>query len=209
MTDITRLKVSLTKHGAHKAFQLLRDLDPDDVIKSVWNVHQGIKIERAQTKQNLSAFADESLPGFWRQAKDHSDVTLKHLVFLAILFSHHQVISAFQQGAFNDGTGEIRRDVVLSAKAFTNTKNNIKELGLSTSFSEAAVAYDLRPLLQDEFLGRFAHQLLSLKLHPSSSPIDGKKSLMSASQTNSILGSRIAAIMASTAAFLPRPLTPY
>lgn len=164
MTDLSRLKVSLTKHGAHKAFILLRDLDPDHVIKSVWDVHQGIKIERAQTKQNLSAFADESLPGFWREAKNHSEDTLRHLVFLAILFSHHQVIEAFQKGAGGDGRGEIKRDVVLKAKAFTNTKNNVKELGLSTYFDEAVVRYDLGPLFQDDLLGRLAQQLIGMKL---------------------------------------------
>lgn len=164
MTDLSRLKVSLTKHGAHKAFLLLRDLEPDDVVKSVWNVHNGIKIERAQTKQNLSAFADERLPGFWRQAKDHSEDTLRRLVFLAIVFSHHRVIEAFQNGAVDEGRGEIRRDVVLKSKAFTNTKNNIVELGLSTRFDETAVSYDLRSLFQDGTLGRLAHQLFNLKL---------------------------------------------
>lgn len=164
MTDLSRLKVSLTKHGAHKAFILLRDLKAADVLDHVWNKHQGIKIDRAQTRQNLSAFADGNLPGLWERAKELSEDTLRQLVFLAIIFSHHKVIQAFQIGSAGNGLGEIRRGAVLDAKAFTNIKNDIVELGFSTSHSTEAVAYDLTKLQQNLEIGDLASKLLSLKL---------------------------------------------
>jgi len=118
----------------------------------------------AQTRQNLSAFADGNLPGLWDRAKDLSEATLRHLVFLAILFSHHKVIQAFQLGSLGSGNGEIRRGEVLDAKAFTNIKNDIIELGFSTDHSASAVAYDLSELWRNSDLGELASQLLTLKL---------------------------------------------
>jgi len=164
MTDLSRLKVSLTKHGAHKAFQLLRDLDTSQVLVNVWNKHDGIKIDLAQTRQNLSAFADGNLPGIWDRAKAISEDTLRQLVFLAILFSHHKVIQAFQAGSLGANTGEIKRGVVLDAKAFTNIKNDIVELGFSKEHSATAVAYDLSDIWKNPALGELASQLLALKL---------------------------------------------
>lgn len=164
MTDLSRLKVSLTKHGAHKAFHLLRDLDTSQVLASVWNKHDGIKIDLAQTRQNLSAFADGNLPGVWDRAKTLSDDTLRQLVFLAIVFSHHKVIEAFQVGALGLGTGEIIRGDVLDTKAFTNIKNDIVELGFSTQHNASAVAYNLSELWNNSALGELAGQLLALKL---------------------------------------------
>jgi hypothetical protein len=164
MTDLSRLKVSLTKHGAHKAFHLLRDLNTSQVLASVWNKHDGIKIDLAQTRQNLSAFADGNLPGVWDRAKALSDDTLRQLVFLAIVFSHHKVIEAFQVGALSAGTGEITRGDVLDTKAFTNIKNDIVELGFSTQHNASAVAYNLSELWKNSALGELAGQLLALKL---------------------------------------------
>jgi hypothetical protein len=164
MTDLSRLKVSLTKHGAHKAFHLLRDLNTSQVLASVWNKHDGIKIDLAQTRQNLSAFADGNLPGVWDRAKALSDDTLRQLVFLAIVFSHHKVIEAFQVGALSAGTGEITRCDVLDTKAFTNIKNDIVELGFSTQHNASAVAYNLSELWKNSALGELAGQLLALKL---------------------------------------------
>lgn len=164
MTELTRLKVSLTKHGAHKAFVLLRDLSTADVLDHVWNKHDGIKIDRAQTRQNLSAFADGNLPGLWDRAKELSEDTLRQLVFLAIVFSHHKVIEAFQNGSSGNGMGEIRRGAVLDAKAFTNIKNDIIELGFSTSHSTNAVAYDLTEIASNLEIGDLASKLLTLKL---------------------------------------------
>lgn len=164
MTELTRLKVSLTKHGAHKAFVLLRDLDTSAVLDNVWNKHDGIKIDRAQTRQNLSAFADGNLPGLWDRAKELSEDTLRQLVFLAIIFSHHKVIQAFQVGALGSGIGLIRRGDVLDHKAFTNIKNDIFELGFSTSQNADAVAYDLSEMWKNFELGELASQLLTLKL---------------------------------------------
>ena len=164
VTDLSRLKVSLTKHGAHKAFQLLRDLNTSQVLANVWNKHDGIKIDLAQTRQNLSAFADGNLPGIWDRAKSLSEDTLRQLVFLAIIFSHHKVIEAFQAGALESGEGEIKRGDVLDAKAFTNIKNDIVELGFSKQHSVTAVAYDLSELWKNPSLGELAAQLLALKL---------------------------------------------
>jgi hypothetical protein len=120
MTDITRLRVSLTKHGAHKIFVLLENFQPDDVLKNTWDTFKGIRIDRAQARKNLSSFAGDKLPGFWADAKARGPDTLKQLVFIAIAFSHYELIAALSNGSNGSGGGTIRRADLGGGKAFTN-----------------------------------------------------------------------------------------
>ena len=55
MTELSKLKVSLTKHGAHKVAALLREYPIDEVLAHVSDNALDIKIEFAQARRNLSA----------------------------------------------------------------------------------------------------------------------------------------------------------
>ncbi|BCG92585.1 hypothetical protein [Mesorhizobium sp. 131-2-1] len=164
MTDLTRLSVSLTKHGAHKVRSLLEKFPVDDVLKNTWDKHSGIRIDRAQARKILSAFAGDKLPGIWAEAKRRGSDTLRHLVFLGIAFSHHTLIDALVNGGTADGKGTILRAALGGGKAFTNFKNDLEELGLATAAQVNSVAYDLRGLLANPQLGDLAAQLFSIKL---------------------------------------------
>lgn len=168
MTDLGKLKVSLTKEGAHKAFELLSKLPIgevlDNVLETAPNGISGVNIDRAQTANILGADRNGTLPQFWQSAKALPDDTLKHLVFLAIVFSHSKLIDAFQAGASKGGIGTLTRGKVLDGKNFSNIKNEINALGLSTSSSVNSVNYDLSPVLGSGALGELASQLLTIKL---------------------------------------------
>ncbi len=69
MTDLSRLNVSLTKHGAHKIAELLKKYDKDVVLKHLWGSEPGIKIEAAQAKKTLSANSKGEVPEIWNKAK--------------------------------------------------------------------------------------------------------------------------------------------
>jgi len=168
MTDLSKLTVSLTKEGAHKAFYLLRALPIKEVLDNVSETAPNgvaeVNIDRAQTANILSANSSGALPQFWQSAKALSEDALKHLVFLAIIYSHHKLISAFQEGADGLGKGALNLGAVLDGKNFSNIKNEIVALGLSTSSSVKSVEYDLSPILESGALGELASQLLTLKL---------------------------------------------
>lgn len=69
MTELTRLNVSLTKHGAHKIALLLAKYDKDEVLKHLSGTDPGINIESAQAKKNLSASAAGKVPEVWNKAR--------------------------------------------------------------------------------------------------------------------------------------------
>ncbi len=54
MTDLNKLTVSLTKHGAHKIAALLKNYDADKILKHLTDRELGIKINSSQAKKNLS-----------------------------------------------------------------------------------------------------------------------------------------------------------
>jgi len=163
LTDLSRLKVSLTKEGAHKAFFLLRELEISDVLNSTRGVVEGINIDLAQTRNILSANSDGQLPDIWKKAKDHSEDTLRYLVFLAIIFSHHQLIAAFQVGSRGNGQGAISRGDLSNEKVFTNIRGETVNLNLA-DWQPDVLEYDLRPLFRNEVLGKLATELFRLKL---------------------------------------------
>lgn len=65
MTDLARLKVSLTKHNAHKIAWLLKDYKPEEVFGRLGEVHA----ETAQARKNLSILPGDNLPPVWTKVK--------------------------------------------------------------------------------------------------------------------------------------------
>ncbi len=165
MTDLRKLNVSLTKHGAHKIAALLKKYDKDEVLEHLWDSEPGINIESAQAKKTLSASGRNRVPDVWREAQQRGGETVDALVLLAIIFSHYQLINAMKQGAGGrQFSGTIKRGEVIDGKAFTNFAHIIEELGYSTEHSPTHINYDLHRLFQISGLNSLFAQLLNLKL---------------------------------------------
>lgn len=177
MTNLTKLKVSLTKHGAHKVAALLMTYPPDEVLAHVWDNDLGIKIEVAQARQNLSASRSGQLPPVWDVAKERGSETLNALVMVAIIFSHHELIRAMRQSTNKKAfAGTIKRGNVLDGKAYTNFAHIIEELGYSTEHSADHLNYDLHKLFQIKNLNSLVAEILKLKLEVAD--WDKKKSVV-------------------------------
>ncbi len=164
MTNLKKLSVSLTKHGAHKVAALLEHFNPNDVLANTWDTYASIKIDAAQARKNLSAFHDDTLPAVWVAAKKRGRGTIKGLVLVAIILSHHDLIEAFVYSSTGPGQGTIKRDQFSARKSFSNLKNDIFELGFSVTADEDKVSYDLRSLIADQEFGALVGSLLRLKL---------------------------------------------
>jgi hypothetical protein len=165
MTELKRLNVSLTKHGAHKVAQLLTMYDKDKVVDHSWGKVPGINIERAQTLKTLAADRSGRVPALWNEARARGSETVNALVLLAIIFSHHQLISAMKLST-NKGhyVGRVNRRDLPGDKAFTNFAGDIEELGFSTAHATSYIDFDLHRIFQIPGLNELARELLREKL---------------------------------------------
>lgn len=161
MTDLARLKVSLTKHNAHKVALLLKDYDAADVFQRLDEVHA----ERAQARKNLSTLPGDVLPPVWAKVKVIGPDAIDALVLLAIIFSHNELIEAMQNASQRQGfSGRIERGRQLEGKAYTNFVQIIDSLGYATRREYDGVTFDLKGMFEIPGLAPLFRELLEMKL---------------------------------------------
>lgn len=166
MTNLNLLKTSLTKEGAHKIAILLRHYDRTQVLKHLSNSFDGINIDLVAAKKNLSADSNGEVPALWDEARAAGKEALDSLVLLAIIFSHKELIKAFQHGASsNKYMGRIENGSVISSKTFTNFSNAIVTLGYGKSSTPKKVDYDFSALFKIPDFNKLVSRLLLLKLN--------------------------------------------
>lgn len=163
MTDLYKLKVSLTKHGAHKIATILKHYPADEILQHLSGSIAGVNIEKVQAKKNLSVKGDV-VPEVWTEAKAAGTEYINALTFVAIVFSHWQLIAAMQSGSKGNGAGTITREVQLSGKAYTNFACVIEELGFSTSHTKNYISYDLSQIFLLSGFSFLAQRILWEKL---------------------------------------------
>lgn len=176
MIDLSRLSVSLTKHGAHKLAPLLEKYETGEILTKLWAVDLGIKIELAQAKKHLSVDGSGTVPVVWDKAKDAGSESIGGLVLIAIIFSHHKLIEALREGRTAPFRGTVARDLTLGGKAFTNTAHIIEKLGYSVSHTQDQVSYNFVKLFDIPGLNELALELIGLKLRVAG--WDGRTSLI-------------------------------
>lgn len=164
MTDLGKLRVSLTKHGAHKVADLIRAFPRDQVLENLSGTYRDINIEESQAIKNLSANQDRELPIIWDQVRNLDDEQVDNLVFLAIIFSHHQLIEVFKAAHTGRMTGRIFRSQFSQNKAYTNLAHIVDELGFCVQHAYEYVDYDLHRLFMDRDQVPLVKELLTLKL---------------------------------------------
>lgn len=161
MTNLTRLKVSLTKHNAHKIARLLKDYDADEVLARLHEVHA----DEAQAHKNLSVLPGKTVPNVWAKATSLGNNAVDALVLLGIIFSHHKLIAAMIDASNRHRfAGRIERGVQLSGKEYTNFARVIDQLGFATKLDYPGVTFNLRGMFEIPGLGPLVGELLSLKL---------------------------------------------
>lgn len=142
MIDLTKLKVSITKHGAHKIFKIMKNASPNEVLNHIDDTALNIHIDAAQTRKNMSIRSDGSVPAYWILAKNHGEQDLKLLVLLSICHSHYSIIEALKYSKPRLGNGVVLRGQILVGKEYTNLANNFEELGFSIHHNEQGFEYD-------------------------------------------------------------------
>jgi hypothetical protein len=161
MTDLSRLKVSLTKHNAHKVARLLKDYPASDVFSKLGEV----SAEAAQARKNLSTLPQDALPPVWAKVQALGSDAIDALVLIAIVFSHRDLISAMANASSRRGfSGRIERDNQLQGKAYTNFVRIIEQLGHATLVDMNGVTFNLKGMFQIPGLGPLVAELFELKL---------------------------------------------
>jgi len=176
MLNLNKLRVSLTKHGAHKIAILLKKYDKDTILDQLQGVEPGINISTSQAKKNLSVTGAGEVPEVWNKARVAGSESIEGLVFFGVILSHHRLIEAMRAGRAAPLRGQIKCGEVLSGKEFTNFACIIEELGYSVSHAPDHVSYNLERLFEIPGLNSLVLELSAIKLKVAG--WDGEKSLI-------------------------------
>ena len=161
MTDLKRLKVSLTKHNAHKVAALLKKYPAAEVFDRL----EEVSAEPAQARKNLSTLPGDALPPVWSNAKALGPEAVDALMLVAIVFSHHELIRAMMEARRRRGlSGRIERAQLSPVKAYTNFARIIDQLGFATKQEYGGVTFNVRGMFELPGLGPLVAELLELKL---------------------------------------------
>lgn len=165
MTEVRRLAVSLTKHGAHKIAQILNTYPYAQALRHIDSTALDIHIEEVQARKTLGADRSGPVPALWGKAQALGRDAVNALVMLAIISSHHELLKAMRDaaGAGTPFRGRVERDSQLAGKAYTNFVDDLRELGFGARSSDH-VDFDLSPIFANPGLGAVAAELFGLRL---------------------------------------------
>ena len=161
-TNLNKLKVSLTKHGAHKIAFLLQHYDKDKILNHLAGEYMDIYIDGAQTKSILSIEEGNLAPNLWNEIKKFGLEDIFDLVFIAIVFSHHELIDTLRKG-IKDGC-IIRRDDIIGGKAFTNFAHIIEKFDFAIDHTSTHISFDISRIFYKFYLPELISKLLNIKL---------------------------------------------
>jgi len=164
MTDLKKLNVSLTKHGAHKIAVLLKQYPAIDILKHLEGSVAGIAIEKAQAKKNLSIGVKNAVPVVWAEVKKLGDDAVDALTLIAIVFSHYKLISTMVGSSSGEFVGRIIRNRELKGKEYTNFAHTLDRLGYAANSNYDCVEYNLEKLFKIDGLGVLARKIFEEKL---------------------------------------------
>jgi len=161
-TDLSKLKVSLTKHGAHKIAFLLQAFDKDDILNHLDEDTMDIHIDGAQTRRILSIEEGKTAPALWNEIKKYGLEDIFDLVFIAIVFSHHELITALKTGIIEDCT--IKRGTAIDDKVYTNFACILDEFGFAIEHTPDYVTFDISRIFYKFYIPELVTELFSIKL---------------------------------------------
>ena len=161
-TNLDRLKVSLTKHGAHKIAFLLQKFDKDEILNHLEGDYMDINIDPAQTRRILSIPDSNKAPELWNEIKKYGLEDIFDLVFIAIVFSHNELITALKK-AITEGC-VIKRGDIIDGKAYTNFAGIIDEFGFAIEHTPDFVSFDISRIFYKFYIPELVSKLLRIKL---------------------------------------------
>src|SRR5262249_2430436 len=106
----------------------------------------------------------QELPEEWDEIRNYSRRAIDAFVFIAILFSHHTLITVFAKSRTAEMRGILQRED-LGDKAYTNLVYTMQTPGLCAYVLGApAIDYNLTPLFKEISIGPLVKRILTRKL---------------------------------------------
>ncbi len=178
-TDLSKLRVSLTKHGAHKVAYLIKKFDKDDILNHLSGDYHSINIDYAQARKILSAGQDGIAPELWNRLRQYGEEDISDVVFISNVFSHVDLINTMIRGIEDNCV--IKRGSVIDGKAYTNFAHTIDQFGYSIEHTPDYVSFDLSRIFHKFYLSKFIYEIISTKL--TEAGWDGENDLITECQT--------------------------
>jgi len=163
MTNLSKLRVSLTKNGYHKVWALVKKYPITKVLQNVNGGVSNIHIEEAQARGILTGKNRNEMPLLWNEARKLSDESIQQLVLIAIIFSHCDLIQFMKDSSAKKYNGVIKRSG-LGAKAYTNFAYTLTEFKLVKGASYDESEYDLSGVVGNSATASLAKQIIEMKL---------------------------------------------
>jgi hypothetical protein len=166
MLKLDRLRVSLTKNGYLKIAELVEKFPREQILDNLDGKVRGVRLVDSQVANILSRDdVTHEIPGFWDGIRQHDKDAIRSFVMLAVIFSHHKLITLFRTTSQGKMCGCITRDD-LTPKEYTNLSYAMAEAGLCPpSRNEQSFNYDLSPIVKNlENAGSLVRRLIESKL---------------------------------------------
>lgn len=161
-TNLNKLKVSLTKHGAHKIAYVIENFNNNEILNHLDGDFKNIIIDPAQAKNILSVNRNGDVPELWNQIKIYGREDIFDLVFIANIFSHKQLILTMIRAIENNCI--VNKGDVINGKSYTNFAHTIEQLGYSIEHTPNYISFDISRIFYKYYLNQFITQILKLKL---------------------------------------------
>ncbi|MDR5809535.1 hypothetical protein [Caballeronia sp. LZ019] len=166
MSGLSNLTVSLTKNGYQKIADVIIKHPRHEILANIHGVHAGINLDRSQIFNMLSGNPiTNELPEVWDEVRSFDEPQVRALTFIAILYSHNQLIGIFAKSKTGEMRGTLRRDDFGNDKAYTNIAYTMQSFGICAYRPGAAyVDYSMATVFSDMRIGPLAKKVIAKKL---------------------------------------------
>ena len=166
MSGLAELKVSLTKNGFQKIADVIIAHPRDEILKNISGIYPGINLDKAQVVNILSGDPKtDQFPEVWDDIRAFGANQVRALTFIAILYSHIELIKIFAGSKTGEMRGTLRRDSFSNEKAYTNMSYTMQSFGICAYRPGAPhVDYSLATVFSDMHIGPLAKKVIYLKL---------------------------------------------
>lgn len=166
MSGLGELKVSLTKNGFHKIADVIIAHPRNEVLQNISGVYTGINLAESQIVNLLSGDPKTSeLPEVWDEIRTFGENQVRALTFVAILYSHNELITTFARSKTGEMRGTLRRDSFDNEKTYTNMAYTMQSFGIC-GYKRGApyVDYSLASVFSNMQIGPLAKKIIYKKL---------------------------------------------
>jgi len=164
VVKLNRLKVSLTKNGYHKIWKVIKDFPINEVLENTDGGVPDVHIDLAQARGILCGDDQNRIPIEWEKVKNLGDDAIRNLVFIAIIYSHNDLINELKKSKTSKYKGILRRMGGLTEKAYTNFVYTMEEYGFISNSQHDQITYDLSNIFHDPSLAPLARKVIEYKL---------------------------------------------